>query len=95
MSVDKATVRRIAYLARIGVAEAELDGLEAELNNILAWVEQLNELDTENVAPLASVHEEAMEWRQDEVTDGGYADDVTANAAIKHGSFFAVPKVVE
>ena len=95
MSVDKATVRRIAHLARIGVAEAELDGLEAELNKILAWVEQLNELDTGNVAPMASVHEEAMEWRQDEVTDGGYADDVTANAPIKHGSFFAVPKVVE
>ena len=95
MSVDKATVRRIAHLARIGVEEAELDGLEAELNNILAWVEQLGELDTDQVAPLASVNDEDLAWRPDAVTDGGYADDITANAPQTHDGFFAVPKVVE
>ncbi len=95
MSVDKATVRRIAHLARIGVEEAELDALEAELNNILAWVEQLSELDTDQVAPLASVNDEDLAWRPDQVGDGGYADDITANAPETHAGFFAVPKVIE
>ena len=95
MPVDKATVRRIAHLARIGVEEAELDALEAELNNILAWVEQLSELDTEAVAPLASVNDEDLAWRSDQVSDGGYADDITANAPESHDGFFAVPKVIE
>jgi aspartyl-tRNA(Asn)/glutamyl-tRNA(Gln) amidotransferase subunit C len=95
MSVDKATVRRIAHLARIGVEETELEHLAGELNSILAWVEQLNELDTEAVEPMASVHDEVLTAREDRVTDGGYPDDIVANAPASAGHFFAVPKVVE
>ncbi|MDP6705039.1 MAG: Asp-tRNA(Asn)/Glu-tRNA(Gln) amidotransferase subunit GatC [Alphaproteobacteria bacterium] len=95
MSVDKATVRRIAHLARIGVEEAELEGLEGELNNILAWVEQLGELDTQAVEPMASVHDTHMTGRADTVDDGGSADAIVANAPERHDHFFAVPKVVE
>ena len=95
MSVDKATVVRIAHLARIKVPDEELDGLVGELNNILGWVEQLGELDTADVQPMASVHDESLRWRDDKVTDGGYPADVVRNApeAVEH--FFAVPKVVE
>lgn len=95
MSVDKATVRRIAHLARVGVDEAELEGLAGELNNILDWVEQLAAVDTENVPPMASVHGEALRRREDVVTDGGYPQDITANAPEAMEGFFAVPKVVE
>ena len=95
MPVDKATVRRIAHLARIAVAEAELEGLAKELNGILAWVEQLDEVDTRNVEPMASVHDEALSLREDTVDDGGCAEDIVANAPAAHGGFFAVPKVVE
>jgi aspartyl-tRNA(Asn)/glutamyl-tRNA(Gln) amidotransferase subunit C len=95
MPVDKATVRRIAHLARIAVAEAELEGLAKELNGILAWVEQLDEVDTANVEPMASVHDQALALREDKVDDGGCAADIVANAPAVHGGFFAVPKVVE
>ncbi|MEQ9639004.1 MAG: Asp-tRNA(Asn)/Glu-tRNA(Gln) amidotransferase subunit GatC [Alphaproteobacteria bacterium] len=95
MSVDKATVARIAHLARIKVPDDELDGLVGELNNILGWVEQLGELDTAEVQPMASVHDEALRWREDAVTDGGKADDIVANAPDGVERFFAVPKVVE
>lgn len=95
MPVDTATVRRIAELARIGVDEHELEPLAAELNNILAWVEQLNELDTEQVAPMASAHEAVLAGRADVVDDGGYAEDVLANAPASADGFFTVPKVVE
>lgn len=95
MSVDTATVRRIAYLARIGVAEDELEGLAAELNNILAWVEQLDELDTDEVAPMASAHDDVLTLRADEVNDPGNRDDILSNAPATVDGFFAVPKVVE
>ncbi len=95
MSVDKATVRRIAHLARIGVDEGELEALAGELNNILAWVEQLGELDTDAVEPLSSVNDEALAWRTDVVDDGGKVDDILANAPARAGEFFAVPKVIE
>ena len=95
MSVDKATVTRIAHLARIKVPEVELDGLVGELNNILGWVEQLGELDTADVQPMASVHDEALRWREDKVTDGGIVDDILRNAPLTEGPYFAVPKVVE
>lgn len=95
MSVDTATVRRIAHLARIGVAEDELEGLAAELNSILAWVEQLAELDTEAVAPMASAHDAVLAGRADTVTDGGRVEDILANAPDPVDGFFAVPKVVE
>jgi len=95
MPVDRATVQKIAALARIDVPEAELDKLAAELSNILGWVEQLGEVDTEGVAPMASVIEMTLRRRADEVTDGGIRDDVLANAPDARDGFFAVPKVIE
>ena len=95
MSVDKATVRRIAHLARIGVDEGELEALAGELNNILAWVEQLGELETDAVEPLSSVNDEALAWRSDSIDDGGKVDDILANAPERARDFFTVPKVIE
>ena len=95
MLLDKATVRRIARLARLKVADERLEPLAQELNNILGWIEQLNEVDTEGVAPMTSVAAMKLRWRADEVTDGGQADKVTANAPMGERGFFAVPKVVE
>jgi aspartyl-tRNA(Asn)/glutamyl-tRNA(Gln) amidotransferase subunit C len=95
MSVDEATVRRIAKLARIGVEEAELAGLAKELSQILKFVEQLNELDTAGVTPLTSAVETRIKRRVDEVTDGEIVDQVLANAPSRDEEFFAVPKVVE
>ena len=95
MSLDPATVRRIARLARIRVAEAELPGLQAELNAILGWIEQLNEVDVEGVAPLTGGAQMALKLRDDAVTDGGMVEQVLANAPDRAGDFYAVPKVVE
>ncbi len=95
MSVDEATVRRIAKLARIGVEEAELAGLAQELSQILKFVEQLNELDTAGVTPLTSAVETQIKRRADEVTDGAIVDQILANAPSRDEEFFAVPKVVE
>ena len=96
MSVDKSTVVRIAQLARIRVPEEELDGLAEELSNILGWVEQLNEVDTDGVAPMTSVIE-GMELRarKDEITDGGCRDAVLSNAPETKDGFFVIPKVIE
>ncbi|MEP3244819.1 MAG: Asp-tRNA(Asn)/Glu-tRNA(Gln) amidotransferase subunit GatC [Sneathiella sp.] len=95
MSLDKATVAKVANLARIRVEDEKLDPLAAELNAILGWVEQLGEVDTENVAPMTSVADMQLRWRQDEITDGGYQEQVVANAPSKEEGFFAVPKVIE
>ncbi len=95
MSVDKATVARIAHLARIGVREEELEPLAAELSGILQWIEQLNEVDTDHVPPMASVHDQALRWRGDVVNDGGKPEDIVANAPDGQKGFFAVPKVIE
>jgi aspartyl-tRNA(Asn)/glutamyl-tRNA(Gln) amidotransferase subunit C len=95
MSVDAATVRRIAHLARIAVAEEEVGPLRGELNAILAFVEQLREVDVDGVEPMTSVTPMAMKKRSDEVTDGGIADDVVKNAPVHEDHFFVVPKVVE
>ena len=105
MSLDKETVARIARLARLKVPEEELEPLAGELSGILAWIEQLNEVDTKDVAPLASVSDVTLPMRQDKVTDGGIAEKVLANApggAVyidqtdrNAGGFFTVPKVVE
>ena len=95
MSVDAATVRRIAHLARIAVAEDEVAHLQGELNAILDFVEQLNEVDVEGVEPMTSVTPMVMKKRQDGVTDGGIAEDVLRNAPAREGSYFLVPKVVE
>jgi aspartyl-tRNA(Asn)/glutamyl-tRNA(Gln) amidotransferase subunit C len=95
MSLDPATVRRIARLARIRVEEAALPRLQTELNGILGWIEQLSEVDVEGVAPLTGGAQIALRMRQDAVTDGGYAEKILANAPDREGDFFAVPKVVE
>ncbi len=95
MAVDKATVRRIAALARIKVPDGELDKLADELSNILGWVEQLGEVDTEGVEPMTSVVPMTLRRREDVVTDGAIRDDVLANAPERRDDFFAVPKVVE
>ncbi|HTH16519.1 MAG TPA: Asp-tRNA(Asn)/Glu-tRNA(Gln) amidotransferase subunit GatC [Magnetospirillum sp.] len=99
MSLDKATVRNIAELARIEVREEELDHLAGELSNILTFVEQLAEVNTDGVAPMASVAAVTLPTRKDVVNDGGYPQAVLVNApdAIREeeGGFFTVPKVVE
>jgi aspartyl-tRNA(Asn)/glutamyl-tRNA(Gln) amidotransferase subunit C len=95
MSVDAATVRRIAHLARIAVAENEVPHLQGELNAMLAFVEQLSEVDVEGVEPMTSVMPMEMKKRQDVVNDGEIADDIVRNAPDAVNHFFLVPKVVE
>jgi aspartyl-tRNA(Asn)/glutamyl-tRNA(Gln) amidotransferase subunit C len=95
MSVDAATVRRIAHLARIAVDEAEVPHLQGELNAMLAFVEQLSEVNVDGVEPMTSVTPMEMKKRADVVNDGGIADQVVANAPATEGHFFLVPKVVE
>jgi aspartyl-tRNA(Asn)/glutamyl-tRNA(Gln) amidotransferase subunit C len=95
MPVDADTVRRVAHLARIAVAENEVKDLQGELNAILAFVEQLAEVDVDGVEPMTSVTPMAMKMRKDEVTDGGIADAIMANAPAREDHFFLVPKVVE
>jgi aspartyl-tRNA(Asn)/glutamyl-tRNA(Gln) amidotransferase subunit C len=95
MSVDQATVRRIAHLARIKVSEAEVPHLQDELNAILAFVEELKSVDVEGVEPMTSAQPMAMKKREDIVTDGSIADDIVANAPASDDHFFVVPKVVE
>jgi aspartyl-tRNA(Asn)/glutamyl-tRNA(Gln) amidotransferase subunit C len=95
MSVDEAAVRRIAHLARIAVTDAEVPHLQGELNAILAFVEQLSEVDVTGVEPMTSVTPMEMKKRADAVNDGEIADDIVANAPATEGHFFLVPKVVE
>ena len=95
MSVDLATVKRVAHLARIAVPEADLPKLQGELNAILGFVEQLNEVNVDGVEPMTSVTPMAMKKRRDVVTDGGIPDRVLANAPATEDHFFLVPKVVE
>lgn len=95
MSVDAATVKRVAHLSRIAVDDADVPKLQGELNAILGFVEQLNEVDVSGVEPMTSVTPMAMKKRQDVVTDGGIPDQIVANAPEREGHFFAVPKVVE
>ena len=95
MSVDQATVRRIAHLARIKVSESEVPHLQEELNAILAFVEELKALDVEGVEPMTSVQPMAMKKRPDIVTDGGIPGEIVANAPASDDHFFVVPKVVE
>ncbi len=95
MSVDADTVRRIAHLARIAVAEEEVEHLQGELNAILAFVEQLSEVNVDGVEPMTSVTPMEMKKRADVVTDGGIPDDIVRNAPASEDHFFVVPKVVE
>jgi aspartyl-tRNA(Asn)/glutamyl-tRNA(Gln) amidotransferase subunit C len=95
MALDKAGVAHIASLARIRLAEAELEPLAGELSQILDWVEQLNEVDTTGVAPMASAAAARLPMREDVVSDGGRRDDILDNAPRPARGFFTVPKVVE
>ena len=95
MSADADTVRRIAQLARIALADDEVEQLREELNAILAFVEQLSEIDVDGVEPMTSVIPMQMKKRADVVTDGGIADEILKNAPAAEDHFFAVPKVVE
>ena len=95
MSLDKDAVRAIANLARIEVRDEELEHLAGELSNILTFVEQLSEVNTDGVAPMTSVAAMTLPMRKDAVTDGGYVEAVLANAPEAAEGFFTVPKVVE
>jgi aspartyl-tRNA(Asn)/glutamyl-tRNA(Gln) amidotransferase subunit C len=95
MSVDTATVRHIAKLARIAVSDSEVEALVPELNNILGWVEQLQEVDCTGVEPMTAVISNKLRLRDDVVTDGGVRDKILANAPVAEHGFFAVPKVIE
>lgn len=95
MAVDADTVRRIAHLARIAVADEEIDHLKGELNAMLAFVEQLEKVNVNGVEPMTSVTPMVMKKRADAVTDGGIADAIVKNAPTSEDNFFLVPKVVE
>ena len=95
MSVDRATVKRVARLARLKVKDEDLGQLAGELNAILGWIEQLNEVDVSAVEPMTSVVSMKMKMRPDVVTDGHYPEKIVANAPAQDDRFFMVPKVVE
>jgi len=95
MSLDKDTVRTIARLARIRVEDKSLEPLAGELNNIIGWIEQLGEVNTDGVAAMTGVGETNNDWRKDVVTDGDCQDKVLQNAPEPEGPFFTVPKVIE
>jgi len=95
MSVSPEQVRHIAKLARIAMSDEELERLVPELNNILGWVEQLGEVDTDGVEPLTAVIDQKLRLRDDVVTEGNIRDEVLKNAPDAQHGFFAVPKVIE
>ncbi|HEY0447200.1 MAG TPA: Asp-tRNA(Asn)/Glu-tRNA(Gln) amidotransferase subunit GatC [Allosphingosinicella sp.] len=95
MSVDTATVRHIARLARIAVTDAEVEALVPELNNILGWIEQLQEVDVAGIEPMTAVIPNSLRLRDDIVTDGDKREAVLRNAPVAEHGFFAVPKVIE
>ncbi len=95
MSVDTATVKKVASLARIAISDADAERMVPELNNILGWIEQLGEVDTSAVQPMTAVIPNHLRLRDDVVTDGGIRDQVLANAPQGEHGFFTVPKVIE
>lgn len=95
MALDKQTVAKVAHLARIRIEEDRLESLAGELDEIVNWIEQLGEVDTDDVQPMTSAVDMNLSWRKDEVTDGGYPEKVTRNAPESQLGFFVVPKVVE
>ncbi len=95
MKVDEKTVRHIARLARLQVTDEEAKNLETELSSIMNWIEQLNEVNTDDVQPLTSIVEVSLKQREDVVTDGGYPEEIMKNAPLSEDNFFMVPKVVE
>jgi aspartyl-tRNA(Asn)/glutamyl-tRNA(Gln) amidotransferase subunit C len=95
MAIDRETARRVAHLARIEVAEGDLDGVARELSAILSFMDELATVDVEGVEPMTAVTPMRLRWRDDVVDDGGYRDSILANAPESRDGFFAVPKVVE
>jgi len=95
MSVDTATVRHIAKLARIAVTDQDVEALVPELNGILGWIEQLQQVDVEGIEPMTAVIPNELRMRHDVVTDGGQRDAILSNAPVADHGFFAVPKVIE
>ena len=95
MSLDKSTLERVAYLARIKLNNSEVDKMTEELNNIMKWIEELNEVDITNVQPMTGVSNMTLREREDKVTDGGYQDKIVGNAPEKIDNSFTVPKVIE
>lgn len=95
MTIDSATVAKIAHLARLKIPAEEQKNLAGELNKILEWIAQLEEVNTENTEPLASVNDAFLRGREDKVTDGGKPEEILANAPAKTADFFTVPKVIE
>ena len=94
MAIDNETVKRIAFLSRLKVDDDKIEATKEEFNKILSWIEELNEINTDNVEPLISVNDTTLRLREDEITDGNY-QAVLANAPDKEYDYFAVPKVVE
>jgi len=95
MSLDKSTLERVAYLARIKINESEIDSMIGDLNNIMSWIEKLNEVNIENIEPMTGVLTVQLRERNDEVNDGGYQKEVVENSPEKIGNSFSVPKVIE
>ncbi len=95
MAIDNETVRKVAFLSRLCVEQNKLEDTQKEFNKILAWVEELNEVNTDNVKPLVSVNDEALTLRQDNVISGQMSDAILKNAPAKEFGYFVVPKVVE
>ena len=95
MSLDKSTLERVAYLARIKIKDSEIEKMTTELNNIMKWIEELNEVDVDNVQPMTGVSSASLREREDRVNDGGYSDKIVSNAPEKIDNSFTVPKVIE
>lgn len=95
MAVDTETVKKVAFLSRLKIDEDKIEETEREFNKILGWIEQLNEVNTDNVEPLISVNQANLECREDMVNDGEQSEAVLANAPMKEFGYFVVPKVVE
>lgn len=95
MAIDKETVKKVAFLSRLKIEDEKVEATEKEFNKILSWIEQLNEVDTDNVEPLVSVNDSHISCREDKVTEGNQAAAVLANAPQAEYGYFVVPKVVE
>lgn len=95
MAIDNETVKRVAFLSRLKVEDEKIEATKEEFNKILNWIEELNEVNTDNVEPLISVNDTTLRLREDQITDGNYQEAVLENAPDKEYDYFAVPKVVE
>ena len=95
MAIDNETVKRVAFLSRLKVEDEKIEATKEEFNKILNWIEELNEVNTDDVEPLISVNDTTLRLREDQITDGNYQEAVLANAPDKEYDYFAVPKVVE